>query len=104
MYAIRSYYVLERADLGHAPVDQHVHVQREAHLEFRVAEQHAHQLRRVDGAGARLKHDAHVIGAFVAHIGQRRHLLRLDQLGQPLDQLRLLNLIGNLGDDSYNFV
>ncbi len=37
-------------------------------------------------------------GRLVAHIGQQRHLLELDHLGQPLDQLGLGHLIGDLGD------
>ena len=36
---------------------------------------------------------------FVAHVAQERQLLVLDQLGQALDQLGLLHLVGDLGDD-----
>ena len=64
-----------------------------------AAEQHLHQHRRVDGARARLQHDADVLGALVAHVGEDRDLLGVDQLGDALDQLALLHLVGDLGDD-----
>ena len=95
----RAQDLLERADLGHAAVDQHVHVQVEPDLQVAGAEQRAHQLFGVDGAGTRFDDDAHVLGGFVAHIGKDRDLARLDQLCQPFDQLGFLHLIGNLGDD-----
>ena len=90
---------LQAAHLRRAPVDQRVHVERKARLKVRQAEQRLHQHRRIDGARARLQHQADVLGGFVAHVGQQRNLLRGDQFGQPLDQFRLLHLIGDLGDD-----
>ncbi len=48
--------------------------------------------------GARLQHQTHVIGAFVAHIAKDRDLLGLDQFRDLLDQLGFLHLIGDLGD------
>ena len=90
---------LERTDLGHPPVDQHIHVQRKAHFQFRVAKEHAHQHLGVDVLRFRFQHDPHIVGTFVAHVGQRRDLLGLDHLGQTLDQLGFLHLIGDLGDD-----
>ena len=91
-------HLFQRADARHAPVDQHVHVQRKADLQIRIAKQHAHQHVGVHRAGPRFQHDAHVFCRFVAHIGQRHNLLGLDQFGQPFDQLRFLHLIGNLGN------
>ena len=78
---------------------EHVHVEREARLELGVAEQRFHQHLGVDGLGFRLEHDAHVLIRFVAHVGEQRQLLGLQQFGDLLDQLRLLHLIGDLGDD-----
>ena len=94
----RPQHLLQRRDLRRAPVDQHVHVHREAGLEVARPEQHLHQHRRVDGPRPRLQHDAHVLGALVAHVGEQRHLLGVDELGEPLDQLALLHLVGDLGD------
>ena len=91
--------LLERADLGHPPVDQHVHVHAKANLQVRDPEQRRHQLRRIDSARLRFQHDADILGGFVAHIAQDRDLLGLDQLGQTLDQLGFLDLIGNFRDD-----
>ena len=90
--------LLQRTDLRRPAVDQHVHVHREARLEIAVAEQHLHHHRRIDIPRARLQHDPHVLGALVAHIRQNRNLLGVDQIGQPLDQLALLHLIGDLRD------
>ena len=58
-----------------------------------------HQQLGVDRAGARLDHDADVLGRFVAHVGQQRQLLLVEQLGELLDQPALLHQPGNFGDD-----
>ena len=92
-------HLLHRADLGRAPVDQHVHVEGEAHLEVGVAEEHAHQHLGVHRAGAGFEDEAHVLGAFVADVGEDRDLLQLDEFGEALDQLGLLHLVGDFGDD-----
>ena len=65
----------ERDDARHDPVDEHVHVDREARLELARPEQRFHQDRRIDVAGARLDDDANVLGRFVAHVGDERQLL-----------------------------
>ena len=36
---------------------------------------------------------------FIADVGEKRQLAFAEQLGQPLDQSRLLDLVGDLGDD-----
>ncbi len=92
-------HLAQAADLWRAAVDQHVHVQAEADLQIGDAHQHAHHLFGIDVLGPRLQHDADVIGGFVAHIGQQRHLFQLDHLGQLFDQLGFCHLIGDLGDD-----
>ena len=92
-------HLLQPHDPRRAAVDQHVHVEREADLEVGHAEQPLHQQRRIDGPRPRLEHDAHVLGALVAHVGEDRQLLRRDQLGDLLDQLALLHPVGDLGDD-----
>ena len=88
----------KRTDLGHLAVDQHVHVQTEPAFQFGVAKQRRHQHLGLDGARPWFEDDADILGAFVAHIGQQRHLLELDQFGQLFDQLGFLHLIGDLGD------
>ena len=40
-----------------------------------------------------------VLGQLVAHVAQQRQLLLGQQLGDALDQLGLLHLVGDLGDD-----
>ena len=64
-----------------------------------LAEQLLHQQFRLDGAALGRQHDADVLGAFVVDVVQQRQLLLLQQFGDALDQLGLLHLIGNFGDD-----
>ena len=47
----------------------------------------------------RLDHEADVLGQFVADVGDQRQLLLVEQLGDLLDQPRLLHLPRDLGDD-----
>ena len=68
-------------------------------FEFGVAEHLLHQQRRIDRAALRLQHEAHVFGAFVAHVSEQRQLLGGQQFGDLFDQPALLHQIGNLGDD-----
>ena len=116
--------VVDLADAGAAAVEQHldlesepggqrlpeahharssagvedVEVQWEADLEVGQAVEAFEQQLRVDGAAARLQHDAHLLVAFVAHVGQDRQLLVGDQIGDLLDQLALLDAVRNLAD------
>ena len=47
-----------------------------------------------------LDHHAHAVAVgFVAHVGDAFDLLGLHQLGDALDQARLVHLVGKLGDD-----
>ena len=78
---------------------EHVQVEREAIFQIGEAEQTVHQQLLVDGARARFDDDADLRVAFVAHIGQDRQLLVVDQVRDLLDQLGFLDLIGNFGDD-----
>ena len=64
-----------------------------------MPEQGLHQQRRIDRACFRLQHQAHILGALVAHIAQDRDLAGVDQLGDALDQFGFLHLVGDLGDD-----
>ncbi len=92
-------HLLQRGDLGGHTVDQHVHVQAEPALQIGVPVEHVHQDFRFHVTGARLQHDADVLGTLVAHVGEDRDLLGLDRLGDLLDQAGFLHLIGDLGDD-----
>ena len=76
-----------------------VEVQREADLEVGQLEELLHQQLGRHVAGARLEHDAHVVGQLVAHVLEDRQLLGVDDLGDALDQLALLDLVRDLGDD-----
>ena len=78
---------------------EHVEVERKADLEVGLPEQLLHQQLGRHVAGLRLEHDAHVVGRFVAHVLEDRQLLGVDELGDALDQLALLHLVGDLGDD-----
>ena len=84
--------------LGDAAADQHVHVQRNPAFQFAELEQAFHHQRRIDAARARLEHQPDVLGGFVAHVGDQRQLLFVDQLGDLLDEPHLLHLPGNFGD------
>ncbi len=77
---------------------QHVHVHREAGLEVAEPEEALHQHLGLDGAGAGLQHQPDLLGRLVAHVGQQGGLLLLDELGELLDELGLLHLVGDLGD------
>ena len=68
-------------------------------FEIGRAEQLLHQEFGLDRAALGHQHDADVFRGFVAHVVEQRQLLLLEQLGDALDQLRLLHLIGNFGDD-----
>ncbi len=90
--------LLERDHLGHDAVDEHVHVHREARLELAGAEQLLHHHARRHGAVLGLDDDAHVLRRFVAHVGDERQLLVVQQLGELLDEPRLLDHVGDLRD------
>ena len=64
-----------------------------------MPEQRLHQHARIDAAHLWFQHQPDVFGRFVAHIGQQRVLLELDDFGQLFDQARFLHLIRNFGDD-----
>ena len=84
--------------LGDAALHQHVHVERNAAFKLGELEQRFHHDLGIDRARARLEHDADVLGRFIAHVGDERQLLLVDQLGDALDQPALLHHPGNLGD------
>ena len=84
---------------GHDALRQDVEVERDARLEIGQPEQRLHHQRRIDRAALRLDDDADVLGQLVADVGDQRQLLGLHQLGDLLDQPRLLHLVGDFGDD-----
>ena len=84
---------------GHAPLDQHVQVQRNLVFELGQPEQRFHHERRIDVLRLRLDHDTDVFGQLVPDVTDQRQLLLVEQLGDLLDQARLLHQEGNLGDD-----
>ena len=92
-------HLVQRHHLGHAAHRQHVHVERNAVFEFRQLEQQFHQDRRIDRTALRHQHQPHILGQFVAHVFEQRQLAGEQQLGDLLDQPRLLHLEGNFGDD-----
>ena len=76
---------------------QHVHVERELHR--RVLEQVVQHLVRV-GVALDLDVDAHPVAVgLVAQVGDALDLLVLDQVGDLLEQGRLVHLVRQLGDD-----
>jgi hypothetical protein len=77
--------------LRDAALHQHVGVKRNTALKLGELEQRLHQQGGVDGAGAWLEHDPDVLGRLVAHVGEQRQLLLVEQLGDLLDQPALLH-------------
>ena len=73
-------------DPRHLALHQHVHVERNAALKLGELEQALHHQRRIDRAGARLDHEADVLGGLIAHVCDERQLLLVEQLGDALDQ------------------
>ena len=92
-------HLLQPHDAGRAAGVEDVEVDAEAVLQVRELEQALHQDGGLDVARLGLQHQAHVLGALVADVAQQRQALVLDQLGQLLDQVGLLHLVGDLGDD-----
>ena len=78
---------------------ENVHVEADPHLEVGVAEGRLHEHLGIDGAAARLEHQAYVLARFVAHVGDQPQASRGDELGDLLDQPRFLHLKRDLGDD-----
>ncbi len=77
---------------------ENIHVERKPGLEIGLSEQRFHQHRRVDIAALRLQHEADLFRRLIADIVQHGELALVQQLGDLLDQLRLLHLIGHLGN------
>ena len=75
-----------------------VEVKPDPNLQVGLPEQLLHQQLRVHGTALRLEHDADIGGRFVAHVGEKRQLARVQQLRHLLDHPRLLHLMGNLRD------
>ena len=92
-------HALQREHVRHLAARQHVHVERKARLELGQLEERFHQQAGIDRAALRHQHDADIFRAFVAHVLEQRQLAGQQKLGDLLDQLGLLDLIGNLGDD-----
>ena len=86
-------------DARRHPVDQHVHVDGDARLELAELEELLHHHFRLDVSRPRLEHDAYVLGRLVAHVAEQRRLLFVEELGELLDEPRLLHAVGDLGDD-----
>ena len=82
-------------------IHQHVHVHGNAVFKLALFEQAFHEDNRVHRAAARLQHDAHVFGRFVAHIREQRQLFLVEQVSDFFDQARLLHQIRNFGDDHH---
>ena len=90
---------LQRKDARRAIGVEHIHVQRDANLELGQPEQAFHQHIGIDGARPRFDDDADRFIRFITDIGEDRQFLVVDDRGDGLDQLALLHLVGNFGDD-----
>ena len=91
--------LVQRDDARRDAVDQHIHIDGKARLQFGELEQRLHHQRRIDIFRARFENNADILGGFVAHIRDQRQLLLHHQLGEPLDQPRFLHAIGYFRDD-----
>jgi hypothetical protein len=87
-------------NLGHPVLVEHIHVEREAIFKIGHAEQRIHQIFGIDCTTFRLQDNPHLLVRFIADIGENRQFLVGNDLGDLLDQLALLHLIGNFGDDN----
>ena len=92
-------YLLQAQHARHA-VDQRKVDDAEAGLQLRVlVELVEHNLRLL--AALEVDDDAHTLAVgFIVETGDLRELLLLDQLGDLLDELGLVDLVGNLGHDN----
>ncbi len=88
----------EAENLRDASLHQHVHVERNTAFKLGEFEQRLHQQFGIDGARTRLDHQPQILGEFVTHICDKRKLLLVDELGELLDQPRLLYQPRNLRD------
>ena len=86
-------------DAGHLQMVQDIHVEGDANFQVALAEQLLHQQAGIDGAILGRQDDADIFGAFVMDIIEQRQLFQLQQFSDALDQLGLLHLVGNFGDD-----
>ena len=82
------------------PGVQDIHVDRDPRLKGREPEQALHQHFGFDIPRLGLQHQPDVLGALIQDVTQQGRLARLDEVSQLLDQVGLLHLIGNLGDDN----
>ena len=88
----------ERQRLGPAAVERN-HIGREGRLQRGEAPELV-QDHIGHGVALQLDHDPHAIAVgFVAQIRDALDLLLANELGDPLEQNRLVHLIGDLGDD-----
>ena len=85
--------------LGHPALDQHVEVQRNPAFQLGQPEQRLHHQFRIDRARLRLDDEADVLGRFIPDVADQRQLLLVQELGDLLDQPRLLHQPRNFGDD-----
>ncbi len=90
---------IDQAQLARLAVDDGKHDDAEADLQLRVlikvVEHHLGLL-----AALQLDDDAHAVAvAMVEDVGDAFDALLIDHRGDLLEQLRLVDLIGNLGDD-----
>ena len=88
---------LGAADLRVLGRHQARHVDGERRLQRRVLEQIRHH-QVVVGAGLQLELDAHIVGRHVLDVDQVRHLAAEHDVADLLDELRLVDRVGNAGD------
>src|SRR5262249_44938262 len=84
---------------GRTVLVEDVHIERDAGLERRKLEHALHQHGGLNRARFGLQHQANVVAAFVAYIAQEPRFLFLDQSPQLFHPFRLLNEVGDVGDD-----
>jgi hypothetical protein len=88
---------LRAADLGVFGRHQARHVDGERRLQRGVLEEVRHH-EVVVGAGLQFELDADIVGRDVLDVDQVRHLAAQHDVADLLDQLRLVDRVGNAGD------
>ena len=92
-------HIAQRHDTRNFTFRKHIHVEWNARFKFGVAEHLLHQNFRINVAGFRFQHHAHIFSGLVAHITQQGEFLIVEQFRHALNKAAFLHQIWNFSDD-----